>query len=352
MLKKLFLILLALTGITAIAYWQFKSEPLVTVATVPVDTGDVVQTLNLVGKVINDQTVTMTALLDGEIMSLKAREGAIVSKGDTLAELDSREAITLLERARAELQYQQQNVDTTTRNHQRINDLSQADNASKQALDDAQNAMLSAQAAAKVAESNVSIAELKLQNARVVAPFDGTVTQQNAEIGQWVEAGTRLFTIVSNTGNVIEAEVDSSEWTRLRLEQVAQLSTEAASGEKWPSLVNWIAPAISEDSGNTFAVRFSLDDSAPGFLLGQELDVDLELDRVVDVLSAPLQALIEETPGEYIAYISDGGKATRRDVQVGLKSLIDAEITAGLNQGDTLILPGQYRLYDGMPLGD
>ena len=290
MLKNIFLLMLALAGIGAFAYWQFKPEPVVSVSTVAVEKRDIVLTLNLVGEVINDQTVTMTALLDGEIISIKAREGDAVSKGDTLAELDSQEANTLLDKAKAELQYQQQNVVMTTRNHQRLNDLSQAGNASKQSLDDALNAKLSAEAAVKVAATSVTLSELRMQNARIEAPFDGTVVLQSAEIGQWVEAGTRLFTIVSDSGNVIEAEVDSSEWSRVSLEQVAQLSTDAIPDMHWPSTVKWIAPNISEDSGNTFAVRFSLGDDTPAFLLGQELDVDLELDRVTDVVTVPLQA--------------------------------------------------------------
>lgn len=352
MLKNLSLLVLTIAGISAIAYWQLKPESIVVVDTLLVEKSDVVQTLNLVGKVINDQTVTMTALLDGEIIAIQAREGDAVAKGATLAELDSREAITLLDRATAELQYQQQNIDTTTRNHQRLSNLSKAGNASKQALDDALNAMLGAEAAAKVAASDVSLAELKLKNARIVAPFAGTVLLQSAEIGQWVEAGTRLFTIVSDSGNVIEAEVDSSEWSRLRLDQFAQISNDASTSELWPSTVNWIAPSISEDSGNTFAVRFSLDDNAPDFLLGQELDIDLELDRVSDVFTAPLQALFEESPDEFIAYVSDNGKASRREVVVGLKNLNHAEIISGLNQGEKLILPGRYSLYDGMPISD
>lgn len=352
MLKKIFLLLLALVGIGAIAYWQFKPDPVVSVSTVSVDKGDIIRTLNLVGEIINDQTVTMTALLDGEIISIKAREGDAVSKGDTLAELDSQEANKLLDKANAELQYQQQNVETTTRNYQRLRNLSRAGNASRQALDDALNAMLSAEAAVKVATASVSLAELKLQNARIEAPFDGTVVLQSAEIGQWVEAGTRLFTIVSDTGNVIEAEVDSSEWSRVELEQVALLSTDAIPEKQWPSRVKWIAPNISEDSGNTFAVRFSLGDDTPAFLLGQELDVDLELDRVTDVLTAPLQALIEESPGQFVVYVADAGEAKRRTVEIGLKNLIDAEITSGLDQGDVLVLPGRHRLYDGMPIGD
>ena len=352
MLKNIFLLMLALAGIGAFAYWQFKPEPVVSVSTVAVEKRDIVLTLNLVGEVINDQTVTMTALLDGEIISIKAREGDAVSKGDTLAELDSQEANTLLDKAKAELQYQQQNVVMTTRNHQRLNDLSQAGNASKQSLDDALNAKLSAEAAVKVAATSVTLSELRMQNARIEAPFDGTVVLQSAEIGQWVEAGTRLFTIVSDSGNVIEAEVDSSEWSRVSLEQVAQLSTDAIPDMHWPSTVKWIAPNISEDSGNTFAVRFSLGDDTPAFLLGQELDVDLELDRVTDVLTVPLQALIEESPGQFFTYVSESGEARRRTVELGLKNLIDAEVTAGLNKGDVLILPGRYRLFDGMPIGD
>ena len=50
--------------------------------------------------------------------------------------------------------------------------------------------------------------------------------------------------------------------------------------------------------------------------------------------------------------MSESGEARRRTVELGLKNLIDAEVTAGLNKGDVLILPGRYRLFDGMPIGD
>jgi len=352
LIKKIIILLIALAAVGAIAYWQFRPEPAVAVSTVSVEEGDIVRTINLVGVVINDQTVTMTALLDGEIISINAREGDKVKKGETLAELDSQEATTLLEKAEADLQYQQQNLETSTINHDRLKRLSKAGSASKQAFDNALNAKLSAEASVKSAKASVSLAKLKLQNARIEAPFNGTVLLQSAEMGQWVEAGSRLFTIVSDAGNVIQAEVDASEWSRVALKQVAELSTDSIPDSQWPSEVSWIAPNISEDSGNTFAARFSLSDNVPAFLLGQELDVDLELESVSDVLIAPLQALIEESPGQYITYLSKGDQAQRREIEVGMRNLTEAEIKSGLSKDDVLILPGRHSLYDGMTISD
>ncbi len=352
MLKKILLLLLVLIAIGIFAFWQFRPEPVVSVSKVTVEKGDIVRTLNLVGEVINDQTVTMTALLDGEITSINAREGDTVRQGQTLAELDSSEATMRLEMAQADYVYRQQDLETTTRNHERLSNLSQAGNTSKRSLDDALNAMLGADAALKSASASVELAELILDNARVDAPFNGTVLLQSAEIGQWVEAGTRLFSIVSDTGNVIEAEVDASEWSRVELDQVAELKTDALPDQQWQSKVKWIAPNISNDSGNTFAVRFSLSEDSPSFLLGQELDVDLELDRANGVLVVPLQALIEESPGKFFTYLASNGEATRRDVTIGMKNLINAEVTDGLNQGDIVILPGRHRLFDGMAISD
>ncbi len=55
-----------------------------------VSRGSVEASLQLTGSVINDRTVTLTALLDGEIMAIKAREGDVVDAGRVLAELDKR----------------------------------------------------------------------------------------------------------------------------------------------------------------------------------------------------------------------------------------------------------------------
>lgn len=328
------------------AYWWQAGESVRAVDTMTVERGRIDSRLQLTGKVINDRTVTLTALLDGEIMAIRAREGDVVKAGDVLAELDSRQARALLDKARAEVILQQQAVDASTRNFDRTKRLFGVGDASEQEQDDSLDKKLTAEASLKAAEATLTLNQLRLDNALIKSPYDGTVIQQSAETGQWLEAGQPLFTVVATEGIVIEAPVSATDWPRLNVGQSVELSLEADSDTRWTSKVSWIAPTVVEDEsdGHIVAVRIPPGDDAPQLLLGQEVDVDLSLQFVDDVLVVPFQVLIEAPSGEFSAFVMEDGKARYRDIELGLSSLNEAEVIKGLGEGDQLIVP------DGQPL--
>ena len=317
--------------------------------TISVQRGSVESRLELTGTVTNDRTVTLTALLDGEITAILAREGDLVEAGAVLAELDPRQAQALLDKAGAELVLQQQSLEAAERNYQRISRLSRAGNASAQALDDSLDQKLLAQSSLKAAEATLTLNQLRRDNAQIKAPFAGTVIEQSAETGQWLEAGRPLFELVATEGMVIEAAVSTSDWFKLNVGQRVELSASVASDDFWVSEVSWIAPSVDQDNsqGNRVAVRFPPGDDAPPLLLGQEVDVNLSLERVNDVIVLPLQAVIEESPELSVVYVLDGDQARRRTVSLGLSSLTNVEVVDGLSEGEIVILPGGQPLREG-----
>ena len=173
--------------------------------------------------------------------------------------------------------------------------------------------------------------------------------EQSAETGQWLEAGRPLFELVATEGMVIEAAVSTSDWFKLNVGQRVELSASVASDDFWVSEVSWIAPSVDQDNsqGNRVAVRFPPGDDAPPLLLGQEVDVNLSLERVNDVIVLPLQAVIEESPELSVVYVLDGDQARRRTVSLGLSSLTDVEVVDGLSEGEIVILPGGQPLREG-----
>ncbi len=202
---------LVLVGVAAGTYWLQMGDSATSVDTATVKRGSIESSLQLTGKVINDRTVTLTALLDGEIMAIRAREGDVVKAGTVLAELDSRQARALLDKANAELVLQQQSVDAASRNYERTKLLYRVENTSEQALDDSLDSKLAAEASLQAARATLTLNKLRLDNALIRSPFDGTVIQQSAETGQWLEAGQPLFEVVATEGIVIETLVSATE---------------------------------------------------------------------------------------------------------------------------------------------
>lgn len=348
MLRVVLVVLAAVGTALAIYGWQQK-EAATTVSTVEVVRSTIDSRLTLTGTVINDRTVTLTALLDGEIMAIRAREGDKVEAGEVLAELDPRQARAMLDRASAELVLQEQAVGATTRNLERIERMSRAGGVSKQSRDDGRDAQLEARAALHAARATLTLNQLLLDNAQIRSPFAGTVIEQSAETGQWLEAGTPLFRVVASEGTVIEADVSASDWSRIRVGQAVNLASEVNSGVQWTSEINWIAPTVDtpDGQGKNVAVRIPPTDDAPPLLLGQDVDVDVLLQRIDDVLVVPLQVLQETRAGEFSVFVLDRGAARERRVSVGLTSLDAAEITDGLSESETVIVPSSQPLQDG-----
>ena len=347
-MRRTFILLFVALACAVVAIFLFSriavADP-VPVDTVAVERGDLVATLELTGTVINDRTVTITALLDGEIVEIGAREGDVVAAGAALARLDNRFAATELDKAGAELELARQRLASATRENERAQRLGSGAELAVRALDDAADELARASLELRVAEAAVRLVELKVENATIVAPFAGTVTDRGAEVGQWVEAGTKLFTLVAGDGDVIEARVDAADTSRVALDRAVTLSSDGWPGRAWDSAVSWISPDVTsgDDGGaaNRFAVRTPLGDGAPPLKLGERVDVSLETERRADVLTLPLDALDETAPGRYRVLVDEAGTARPRDVETGLVTIDAAEIVGGLEAGERVVTPAR-----------
>jgi len=336
----------------SIAFSIHQNDP-VPVTTVAVSQGNISTSIELAGRVINDHTLTLTALLDGEIRQITAREGSEVVSGAILATLDNRHATALRDKAQAELAYLQQSSESARVNYNRLKKISSEGSTSRQTLDDSLMQLRSAEAKVKIGESELRISELRLENAEIKAPFAGVVIEQTVETGQWVEAGTHLFTLVASDGDFIEVQVDSGDAGEIFLHQPVTLSSEALPEKTWNGRVTWIAPAVTRvdnQPSNTFAVRINISNDAPPLMLGEQLDVQLITEQKTDSLLLPIQALVEQTPGHYLVHIVDNDVAREIAVDVGIQSIDQAEILNGVSEGDKVILPANTVITAGMPV--
>lgn len=352
MWKKLLLASAALL-VPSVFVWQYlKPAPSIPVQSIAPSVQSLSTTLDLNATVINNQIVTITALLNGKIEQITVSEGESVKTGQAVALLDNQEAQSQLDQSRAELEYNRQKFNMASRSYNRLKDLSKDGNTSKQSVDDAQDIYRSSDAEVTIAESSVAMAELKLKNSTVSAPFHGTVIEQYVETGQWVEAGTPLFKLVAADAYLIEAHVDASDWALISENQGVSLTTESAPGKQWQSVVSWIAPSVvkNDRDAKSVAVRFPFGEDAPPLLLGQEVDAELVLKKVEAALTLPLSAMVERSPGNYIVFTIDNDKAKLTPVEVGLQNATHAQITGGLQESDQIIFTQNVKLQDGIPV--
>jgi membrane fusion protein (multidrug efflux system) len=279
------------------------------------------------------------------------QKGQKVKAGQVLAYLDKREADALLEKARAQAAREREAVDEAARKLRRLREMGRTGGASTQAVEDAETDWRAARARLRVAEAELSVAKIHREKIEITAPFAGVITKKTAEVGQWLEAGTPLFTLVANAGREIEANVDAGDSGIVAVGQTVTVTCDAFPGRAWRETVHWIAPAITadeEDAINTFAVRMTLGPDAPPLLLGQQVDVRIRTARKENVLKLPYGALLDKDDRQQVAVVRDG-RVKLVDVSTGIDDFSHIEIVTGLNGNEDVILPqGRKTLENGM----
>lgn len=335
-------LLLASLGVGGYLFYQQSQnaapfEP----RTFTVSRSDLSTELLLSGRVINEKVVSMTALLNGQLLSVNASEGDRVTADSVLARIDDRLTNALLAKNEAAEKAVELQLEASRKNLARTQRLFNTGNASDQLLQDAQFEWQRLEAELSARQADTEIARLNAENTVIRSPFDALVISSSAGVGQWVEAGTQLFELAASNGVVIEAFVNEADLARISIDQTVLLASNAWPEQTWQSQVAWIAPTISDNDNappDSFAVRIPLGDKAPPLLLGQDIDVTLELAKREATLNLAIEAIVEEQ-GETFVWLENNDGVVKQKVDVGLSTVERIEILQGLNEGDSVVAP-------------
>src|SRR6202043_2946922 len=107
-----------------------------------------------------------------------------------------------------------------------------------------------ANAALARAQALQSQAELNLEYTSIVAPIDGVIGNRSLRIGQFVQAGTQLMSLVPVAGAYVVANFKETQLTDVRAGQAVEIAVDMFPGEVVHGRVDSIAPA----SGQEFAL--------------------------------------------------------------------------------------------------
>ncbi|MGF1767258.1 efflux RND transporter periplasmic adaptor subunit [Enterovibrio makurazakiensis] len=346
--KTTFAILILFSAV-ATGYFLYQTPPL-DVSGVQVKRNDMAYIIRVTGEVINDRTVSLTALVNGRVEEVYVARGDRVKKDDTLASMDNRASIARLKRAQAVVQQETVRVKEQLQRYNRLSELSNRKLVSVEALDQAQYELETAKAAVAIAKADAQMSALEQDWQKLDAPFDAVIIDKSTESGQWVEAGTELFQLVAIEGWEIEANLDAVDSGRIHLGQLVNLASDAFPNQRWQTQIHWIGPAIERTSErylNTFPARMGLGSEAPQLLLGQQLDIEIVIEERGNVLSLPYSALREREPGLFEIALIEQGTIRLQTVESGLETDTHVEILSGVQEGQWVALFDSEYLENG-----
>jgi HlyD family secretion protein len=215
-----------------------------------------------------------------------------------------------------------------------------------------------AQAKAQVRATQGQKAALlvQLEDTRIRAPFDGTITQRYADPGAFVTPTTSASSTASATstsivalaqGLEILANVPEVDLTQLSLKQPVKIVADSYPDQEFEGTVRLIAPeAVKEQNVTSFQVRIALLSGFDRLRSGMNVDTTFLGKTLKSAIVAPTAAIVTLKGETGLLVPNDRQEPTFRPVVIGITIGDKTEILEGLEPGEKVFidLPPEFNL--------
>jgi RND family efflux transporter MFP subunit len=292
------------------------------------------------------------ARTNGYVSHWYADIGTRVRQGQVLALIESPEVDQELNQARASLAQAQANLtlaDITAKRYQSLintNAVSQQDVDSNNQNFDAQRANVQA------ASANVSRLEQLQSFEKVIAPFNGVITQRLTDIGDLINAGNggtgnQLFRIAKI--DVVRTFVTVPETYSQQIVDGLKATLEVTSLANEPFTGAVIRNDHSIDvTSHTLLVEIDVPNPTGKLMPGAYAEVHMHVPVPVRSLVVPSGSVLYQAAGPQVAVVNQNSQVELRKVGLGRDFGNTIEVTSGLNASDSIIATPPDYLVDGM----
>lgn len=349
-------------------------DPTVTVETTTAQTGDLSTQSTYIGTISAEGTASVVAMVSGNVEQVAVAAGDTVSAGDLLCRFDDESARLTLQNAQAAVNSARESYNSAVANYGG-SDLSlleeqlrlAQDNyddtqalleigaASQAEVDQAYQALLSAQSGVEAARANLSSAQAGIQSAQVgvasaeyqlslyhlTAPISGVVEAVNVTENNFTASGTAAFVISNGSNKTVTFYVTDSVRKVLTPGQEVTVSY---NGVPYSGAITEISGVVDAQVGQ-FQVKAVID-GAQDLPDGLAVELTTTSHQAVGAVLVPSDAMFFENGVAYV-YRLENGTAVRTDVTIGLYTEDQVAVTAGLTAGDQVISTWSATLRDG-----
>ena len=329
---------------------EAREAAIPTVITTRPHQGPAADTLLLPGSVQAYYEAPIYARTSGYLRAWYTDIGAPVKKGELLAENEAPEVDQQLRQAEADLGTARANSELARSTNERWQGLLATESVSQQDAD--QRAGDAAAKAAAQASAAANVARLRELEGfkRVVAPFDGIVTQRNTDVGALINAGetpgSALFRVADTHRLRIYVQVPQVYAAQVRTGMSTSLEFTDHPGQHFAANVASTAHALDAVS-RTLQVELQIDNSGGELLPGSYVQVTFALAPSGGALRVPVNTVIFRGHAPQVATIDEAHRVHLQEISEGRDFGTEIEVLAGVSANDTLIVNPWDSIADG-----
>lgn len=287
----------------------------------------------------------MRAEVSGAIVEVRAEQGQAVARGAVLGRIESASLEEAERSAQATLRQAEAALAQARRDAERSATLAAAGAIPQRDLEEAQQAETRAEAAVADARARLSSAGRQLANATIRAPFSGVVSEKSISLGDVVQPGTALFTVVDPSSMELEAAVPARSMDALRKGKTVRFQVTGYPDRYFEGTIARISPTADPATGQV-QIHVAIPNER-GTLVGG-LFAEGRVATETSIGAAIPRAALDERGLGPVVYRVRNARVRKVAVTTGLRDEIaeQVEITSGVSVGDTVLMGSAQGLAD------
>ena len=325
-----------------------QGPPPAPVRVAPVLQQEVKQTVTLVGTVEPWKRSVVASEVEGLVRAFPAEEGMKVERGDLLARLRTKTLQIRLDSALATYRESKARYQQAKRDLKRVRVLFKRELVTQKDFD----AAVAEEAALKehLSQLAADIRQVRdsLNKSKIVAPFDGWITQEFTEIGQWVEEGGAIVEMVDLSHVQVEVPLPERYVSHIQLHEPVTATFDGLPAfEAQGKMFSVVAQA--DRTARTFPVKVEIPNPALAIKSGMVSRVTLQIDRPHQGVVVPKDALVLRGGKAFVFRMHEG---TVDQIPVTAVLYVEdlVEIEGPVQVGMDVVVEGNERLFPGQPV--
>jgi membrane fusion protein, multidrug efflux system len=287
----------------------------------------------------------------GTVTRVAVAVGDRVEAGQLIAEIDDRDLRLQEEEAQARLNSARAQARNRSASFSRMRALYENRNASRNDLDAARAADVSARESVNSVAKSLELLKAQLEYTRLVARTDGAIATVATEPNENVAAGQVVAVMTSGERLEVVVSVPQVLIAQVREGDGVEVAFDGLPERPFAARVTEVGVPLS-GTASTFPVTVQLDHADPNCRPGMAAEVGFHSgSQGPDAIVVASVAVSEDRQGRFVFVLQPAeegfGAVHRRAVEVGEMSAGHLEISGGLSDGEYVVTAGVTRIVDG-----
>ena len=320
------------------------SAPPVHVESGPVTEIEAPMSLRLTGSLRGMREASLAANAVGRVIKTMAERGDEVKEGQILAQLDTSAAALSLAEARVQVDTSRTQDEINQTECQRYEQLKAKNAISPAEYDQATAKCKTAPLGLKAAEARQNIASKNVGDGTIRAPFSGVVSERFVEVGEYVQASSKVVAIAQNAELRLEFTVPEANIGNVKTGEDTAFMVAAFPDKTFHGKVRFISGAVRSTTRD-LVVESLVDNSEKLLRPGMFADVLLGT-GTRKLPSVPASAVFERLDKKRVFVVSNG-RLEERILQVGPTVGDRIAVESGVATGDAVVTANVSKLQNG-----